>query len=80
MTSASDVRAYGAKHEIGMLQAKKHLRRKKLDFLLSKAATMTDHGALIVVLRMIVEDFYPEDLDIQWPNGAKDRYPKDRIS
>lgn len=74
--SASDVRAYCEKHGLSMQEAKRRLRRKKLDDLLLRAATMTDHGALIVALKIIVEDTYPEDLDRRYPNGRTVHYAR----
>ena len=66
MTSASDVRAYAAKHGIGLTEAKRRLRRKRLDMLLDPRSAPT---ALREALLMIVQDLYPDDLDRQFPNG-----------
>lgn len=70
MTSASEVRAYAHKHDISMSEARKRLRRKRLDALLSPTAAPT---ALRAALIMIVEDHYPDDLDRRFPEGRRGR-------
>lgn len=67
MTSASDVRAYAVKHGIGLDEARRRLRRKRLDALLLNA--WGDTRRLHTVLCMVVEDLYPEDLDRRFPDG-----------
>ena len=67
MTSASDVRAYATKHGIGLNEAIRRLRRKRLDALLANG--WGDTRRLHQVLSLLVEDLYPEDLDRRYPEG-----------